>query len=296
MSSAKKIKKLFAKSEVTVNSKVDHRIVSDALTAIDKSKETTPISAGPNIWRLIMKSRITKIAAAAVIVVAAFVVISQFGSSVDVSSVALAQVARNMEAIHSYTCCMTSWQRPVETPAGAESSQAKEVSMQFWYSDEYGFKMEQCTDGELSLIVCMLNESNEGMRVWPKEKKYVRGQVTDEEQAIMNAQEMDPREWVNLFLEADYKLLGQEVIDGDTAEGMQVNEPGAIRKSSEQSPVEDFVAKIWVDVESELPVRLEEEYTYNSVRGGGGADQFQWNVEITTADLEPDIPDDYTRL
>jgi len=158
--------------------------------------------------------------------------------------------------------------------------------MRYWYSEEYGFKMEQYTDGELSLIVCMLNESNEGMRVWPKEKKYVRAQVTDEERAILNAQEMDPREWVNLFLAADYKLLGQEVIDGDTAEGMQVNEPGAIRKSSEDSPIEDFVAKIWVNVESELPVRLEEEYTYNSVRGGGGADQFQWNVEITTADLD----------
>jgi len=36
MSSAEKIKRLFAKSDVTVNSEVDDRIINDALTAIDK--------------------------------------------------------------------------------------------------------------------------------------------------------------------------------------------------------------------------------------------------------------------
>ncbi len=69
MSSAEKIKKLFAKSEVTVNSKVDDWIVSDALTAFDKSEKMTSLSDEPNIWRMIMKSRMTKIAAAVVIIV-----------------------------------------------------------------------------------------------------------------------------------------------------------------------------------------------------------------------------------
>jgi hypothetical protein len=239
-----------------------------------------------------MKVRITKYAAAVVIILAVLVGIHLLGGSPDGSSIAWAQVTKNMQAIRSYTCRMTSWQRPVD----AESAQTKEVSMQFWYSDKYGFRMEQYTDGELSLIVCMLRETNEGMRVWPKEKKYIRTQITDEERAIMNTQEMDPREWVRLFQTTDYKSLGQDVIDGNTVEGVEVNEPGAIRKSSGQSSIEDFVARIWVDVESELPVRLEEEYTYNSVRGGGGADQFQWNVDITMVDLEPDIPDDYMRL
>lgn len=247
-----------------------------------------------NIWRMIMNSRVTKLAAVAVIVIAVLVVVSQFGDSVDVSSVALARVAKNMEEIHSYTCRMTSWQRPVEGSDDAEASQAEEVSMQFWWSDQYGFKMEQYTDGELSLIVCMLNETNEGIRVLPKEKKYIRGQLTDEESAIMKKQEMDPREWVNLFLAADCKLLGQDVIDGDTVDGVEVNRPGAIRKSSEQ--LKDFVARIWIDIESELPSRLEEKYTYGSIRSGVVADQFQWNVEINTHDLESDVHEDYTRL
>jgi len=90
MSSAEKIRKLFAKSNVTVNSKIDDRIIGDALTAFDKSEKTQSVSSEPNIWRIIMKSRITKLAAAAAIIITVFVGIHQFGGSLDGTSVAFA--------------------------------------------------------------------------------------------------------------------------------------------------------------------------------------------------------------
>jgi len=94
MSSAEKIKRLFAKSDVTVNSKVDDKIINDALTAIDKFEKAEPISAEPNIWRMIMRSRITKLAAAAVIIIAVFIGINHFGGSIDGSSIAWADVVK----------------------------------------------------------------------------------------------------------------------------------------------------------------------------------------------------------
>ena len=106
MNSAEKIRRLFAKSDVAVHSRVDDRIVGDALRAFDKSEGTTPVSGGPSIWRMIMNSRITKLAAAAVLVIAAFVVINQFGGSVDVSSVAWADVLENVEAARTVTCTL----------------------------------------------------------------------------------------------------------------------------------------------------------------------------------------------
>jgi len=48
MSSAEKTKKLFAKSEVMVNTKIDDRIVSDAFTALNESEKTKSLSAEPN--------------------------------------------------------------------------------------------------------------------------------------------------------------------------------------------------------------------------------------------------------
>jgi len=70
MSSAEKIRKLFAKSDITVNSKVDDRIINDSLTALNKSEKIKSVSAEPNMWRMIVRSRLTKLAAAAVIIIA----------------------------------------------------------------------------------------------------------------------------------------------------------------------------------------------------------------------------------
>jgi hypothetical protein len=83
MSSAEKIKRLFAKSSITVGSGVDDRIVHDAMMAFDESEGKRLIYAGPNIGRNIMRSRMIKLTVAAVIIIAIFVGISHFSGSID---------------------------------------------------------------------------------------------------------------------------------------------------------------------------------------------------------------------
>ncbi|MBC8472740.1 MAG: hypothetical protein H8D56_25040 [Planctomycetes bacterium] len=61
--------------------------------------EKTKHTSGPNIspasiWRKIMKSPITKLAAAAMIIIAAFIVTNQFGVQIDVTNVAWADVQK----------------------------------------------------------------------------------------------------------------------------------------------------------------------------------------------------------
>ncbi|MBL7153124.1 MAG: carboxypeptidase regulatory-like domain-containing protein [Phycisphaerae bacterium] len=107
MSSAGKIKRLFAKSDVTVNSKVDDRVINDALTALDKSEKPKSVSAEPNIWRMIMKSTIAKIAAAAVIIIAVLIGINQFGGSTDMATPAFADIVRPLLAAKTGTFKMT---------------------------------------------------------------------------------------------------------------------------------------------------------------------------------------------
>ncbi len=106
MSSAKKIKRLFAKSDVTVNSKVDDKIINDALTAFDKSEKTKPVSAEPNIWRIITKNRITKLAAAAVIIIAVLIGINHFGGSIDVTTVAWAEVSDRFRSVPFFSATL----------------------------------------------------------------------------------------------------------------------------------------------------------------------------------------------
>ena len=54
----------------------------------------------PNIWRIIMKSRITKLAAAAVIIIAVLIGINHFGGSVDIATPAYA-LEQTIQASHS---------------------------------------------------------------------------------------------------------------------------------------------------------------------------------------------------
>jgi outer membrane lipoprotein-sorting protein len=82
MSSLEKIKKLFAKSTITVSSKVDDRIMSDALVALDASEKDESISTGLHLWRIIMKVRITRLAVAAAILIAVLVGIHWLGGSI----------------------------------------------------------------------------------------------------------------------------------------------------------------------------------------------------------------------
>jgi hypothetical protein len=65
MSYAKKIEKLFAQSNVTVNNKVNDRIISNALKALDVSDKTKLILmlAEPNKWKEILRYRIGYLAA-----------------------------------------------------------------------------------------------------------------------------------------------------------------------------------------------------------------------------------------
>jgi len=66
-----KIKTLFAQSNVTVGSEADSKMVNDALSAFDESMRTETAVVQPSVRRTIMKSRITKLAVAALIVIAA---------------------------------------------------------------------------------------------------------------------------------------------------------------------------------------------------------------------------------
>ncbi len=86
MSSAKKIKRLFEHSHVTVGAKVDERIIDDALTILDESKQTESVESKLAIWRPILKNPLVEIAAAAVVIFA-FALLFHNGS-VNVTSTA----------------------------------------------------------------------------------------------------------------------------------------------------------------------------------------------------------------
>lgn len=67
----KQIKNFYAekKSSITTSAKMDNKIFNDALQALEKSNKANAADLEPTIWRITMKSKIIKLAAAAVIII-----------------------------------------------------------------------------------------------------------------------------------------------------------------------------------------------------------------------------------
>jgi len=83
MRSVKKIEKYVQniytnKFQVTTTNNFDERVISNIMNTVEEQKTKMSTTNQTNIWRIIMKNRITKFAAAAVIALAAIIGISQF--------------------------------------------------------------------------------------------------------------------------------------------------------------------------------------------------------------------------
>jgi hypothetical protein len=71
MKPADNIKKFFRNAAIDTNPKMDQTVFDEVLTANKKMIETQSAKFKPSVWRIIMKSSITKLAAAAMIIIAA---------------------------------------------------------------------------------------------------------------------------------------------------------------------------------------------------------------------------------
>jgi len=88
------IKKYFKEARINTNEDKDNDVFNKILDAANKNKTSaTQLST----WRIIMKTKTTKLFAAAVIIIAVLICIKQFGGSIDGTSVVWAEVIQNFE-------------------------------------------------------------------------------------------------------------------------------------------------------------------------------------------------------
>ena len=238
-----------------------------------------PTELSVQIWRIIMKSKITKFAAAAVIIAGVLLGLNFLGGP-DMTSVAWAQVVKNVEKAKTVTF------RLKTNMTGVPDSE-----IMVYDSSEYGSRLDLYVDGKITSRIYGPKDKNVSVMVIPEAKTYTRTSFTDQQRQQMHEREKDPREFVALFLSVDHTELGRRTIDGIEVEGLEVDSPkvgGGMFESA--------IGRLWVDVNTELPVRMEIE----GVSAGGEIqtqmvmDEFKWDEELDASEFEPDIPADYT--
>ncbi len=132
------IERLAKQIRVKASATTRDRILADAQAALAKS--TTPGTKAPkpglSIWRIIMKSRITKLAAAALIIIVGLISLSRFGGSIDGTSIALAQMSEKMKQM-PWMHCVSNMKRPGEENA------------EYWFSFDMEIEAQKYENGKL---------------------------------------------------------------------------------------------------------------------------------------------------
>ncbi len=286
MKPADKIKELISKSDVQTTSETDKRILGGALEHLEKLKQKNLTATQPNIWRIIMKNRIPKLAAAAVIIAGILLGINFLGGP-DMTSVAWAEVVENIEQIESFI-----FQQKINITSVPEGTTIQESELTTYISLEYGLRQDTYMNGQVISISYVPLEGTIITGVWPSRKKYVRVSTT-EEQMRKTHDQSNPKGMIKEFMSFEHTELGRKIIDGVEAEGIEVNDPNFLT-----AVFESTVGRLWVDVETNLPVRTE----IVGVSGGGKIEtkivayDFDWDAEPEPIVFELNIPDDYTLL
>ena len=232
----------------------------------------------------IMKTKIIRLAAAAaVIVVAVLIGMHYFGGSIDMTSVAWADLAGKVEHIENVVYRIT------VTMTGLPKKQAPQAEALVYTSLEYGTRMEKYIGDELAMITYIVPKERIYVTVIPTEKKYVQMVIPPDKAEQMN-EENDPRLMIKQVMSTEYEQLGPDQINGVDVEGIEAKGPRVMGGMFEYA-----TARLWVEIGTDLPVRAEIEgvVAAGQMQMRVVMDDFQWNVELEPSLFEPNIPADY---
>lgn len=252
-------------------------------------KAATQAGTGQQRRRLTMKSSMAKMAVAAAVVLA--VAGGIFLWTGTKSGVALADVLAKVEQVQAFMYKMTmhiKGSMPGMPPGGVDTETTMLIA------NEYGMRMDtSSTDPTVGQAMTqqmyMLPQQKMIMVLLPAVKKYMRMQVNDEMLEKKRQENNDPRLMLKKILECQYTDLGKTTIDGIEAQGFQTTDPvygGGLG---------DVDVKVWVDVKTALPVRIDMKIRANEqMEMEGTMHDFQWDVPVSAAEFSPVIPPDFT--
>lgn len=238
--------------------------------------------------RLIM-SRFGRLAVAAVAVVAIGLGIFLFQQT---ESISLAEVLERVKMAKAFSYHM---QMTMVGVAGMKEPMEGEI--QAWVVQDHGMRLDSAMTHRGQTVMTqtfLLIAEDTVVTVVPQEKKYMKihltGDYIEEKLSEARNESANPEAMLEQFLEHGYTELGRSVIDGAEAEGFETTRALPVKMLGSSS-----VGRIWVAVESRMPVRieLESQSEDNSRSVTIVADGFEWDTEIAADWLTPEIPDDF---
>jgi hypothetical protein len=261
-------------------------------TSIDFDKTLTQ-SRQPRqhiILEFLAKNQITRLAAAAVIVIAVLFALNIIGNG---GGVAWAEVLDNIQKVGAFA-----YRMKLNMIGMLDEKESVELEAQAWVSEENGIRANTYREGKLRTKGYLSISDQVAVTVIPGQKAYLRMTLTDELFQKIQKEFCDPRKLLEEFMKYEYAELGRSTIDGIEVEGIECRDPKIARGVAEGiagDMIDNVVARLWAAVENDLPVKFQiEVFTEDGEKALDMlAYGYQWDIELEPKVFEPDIPDDY---
>jgi hypothetical protein len=218
--------------------------------------------------------------------------------SIDGTTIAWARVMEAIENSHT----ITSRETRTLMCEGKELPFLGTSQVMKYASSEYGVREDMLKEGETLSHTYWLLKDNECVEIIPSLKQCTHKPLTETEKRVLH--QMNPEGVANMIRSSDSVELGRKTIDAVEVEGLEIRGDDLV-----VAPVklDDVVIRMWVDVETHLPVVIEAEAVTTDkaittftdgkpVHVQLLAGEFQWDVELAPEIFEPNVPDDYTIL
>ncbi len=232
-----------------------------------------------SIWREhIMRNRIVHLAAAAAIIAGVSLGLHYLGAGHDSAGVAWGEVLAQVENVPVVACRM---KLTMSYPEGRQWVDESDI----YVSKEYGSRIDSYKDGQLYMVKHFVPARKVLYIIHPQLKRYMERTLSDEQVAGM-VEQQDPRQWLKWILSWEHTQLGRSEIDGVEVEGIEG------RREDKET------LRLWVDVKTNWPVRIESEgqmMSEGQLRPSHIVlDRFQWDAALDPTRFEPNLPADYT--
>jgi hypothetical protein len=215
-------------------------------------------------WRIIMKSRITKITAATAIIIAVFISVHYSGGSIDGANVAWADVMEQISSFRPYACTHTVYDE------GAPTWSCRVMRLSLTQ------RRQIFPDGRIVVFDLSIPKS---LALYP-EKKY----------AIERTEDMPPASDPDIY--SITRSMQNGSLHGNVIQELGVQKiEGHVTKGF-RSKDETNDLTVWADVQTKLPVRLEVIH----VKTGRKIiiSEFEFDVDFDKALFSTTAPEGYT--
>jgi outer membrane lipoprotein-sorting protein len=265
-------KKIVDKLYIDTESNPAHRetVRQKMLSIFNETNQQSQTQTTPHgvIRRIIMKSPITKLAVAAVIIIAVLIGLHYFGDSINVTGSAYAEVVERLQKARTLTYI-------VESNTGIEGMSGMTGEIAF---KEPGYMRMAVAGGYVSIIDSI---QGKGITILPPKKKFIEIKMSNL-QNDPTQQNINVIEKLRSLPERADEELGTSEIDGREVQGFRITEEGLINT-------------VWIDIQTRELFLVEMEFL-NAPGMSGTMSDFQFNVELDDSLFNITPPDGYTRL